>query len=117
MIALRSGHDDDLTLDPEARAALLRFDEDAQTLCAASSMRGPSSPCTLHARATASYRDALANAAGVPRDRRWGIFFQTVAALIAASVVGTAQPRVASAAARLRRLVEENADLLPSDIR
>jgi hypothetical protein len=83
---------------------LRRFDEDAQTICAAS-------PSTLHARATAAYREALATAGGQPSDRSWEVFVETVAALIA-SVVDISQPRVAAAVTRLRRLVEENADLL-----
>jgi hypothetical protein len=103
---------DVLTLDSEAFAALQRFDEDAQALCAASPPEGAGSPRALHARATAAYREALTTGAGLPADRSWRIFIRSVAALVAAPIVAPSHPRAVAAAARLRGIVEENADLL-----
>jgi hypothetical protein len=103
---------DVLALDSEAFAALQRFDEDARTLCTASSQQGGGSARALHARATAAYRDALATGAGLPADRSWQIFIRSVAALVATPNVGQLHSSAAAAVARLRRIVEENADLL-----
>lgn len=106
---------DGLPLDPEALAALQRFDADAEALCVASSLEGAGPPCTVHVRATAAYRKALAAGAGLPDDRSWQIFICTVAALVAPPVIDTAHPGMAAAAARLRGILAENADLLPAD--
>jgi hypothetical protein len=115
MSALRYDHDN-LALDSETLAALQRFEEDAQTFCAASTIPGAGSPRRVSARATAAYREALVASPGLPGDRRWELFIRTVAALLATPVIATSRPGAAAAAARLRRIVEENADLLPPDV-
>jgi hypothetical protein len=115
MSALRYERDD-LALDSEALAALQRFDEDAQTFSAVSTIAGTGSPHRLSARATAAYREALAASPGLPADRRWELFIRSVAALIAMPMITRPHPGAAAAAARLRRIVEENADLLPPEV-
>jgi hypothetical protein len=112
MTALSFEQDDLALLDVDALAALKRFDQDAQALCAASSAQGAAALDNLRRRATAAYRVALSADAG-PADRTWYLFIRRVAELVSASVAAS-NPRASGAAARLRGIVEENADLLPA---
>lgn len=102
-------HHDHQRINPDAAAALQRFERDVKLITP--SERGCTvSTGTLQARAIRAYRTALVEAVGRPCDRSWFAFVGAVAALLAAPDI--AQADVAAAASRFHVLLDENADLL-----
>jgi hypothetical protein len=92
-------------LDPEARAALGRLDDD---LRAVETAVGAAALPSLRRRAISAFEDALREAAGQPDDPRWRLFLVAVAAFTS-RVPEMLLGRVAKAAMiRLNRLVSEN---------
>lgn len=106
---------DDLNAAPlsvELIDALQRFDRDARMICAAAATPATlATDSALYADALRAYRNALVNASGRPLDPSWVIFVRATATFVARTE-DRCDPSVAAAVSRLRRLVDENADLL-----